>query len=303
MGALSRCGWSANFGSERAGVLTPSTKEAMEKRIGSFVLALSMLCACINQQRPILADNIRLYEHTGAWKLAQAVDDQDTSSIAALCAKDSSLVHFQEQRFGQTLLQWAVYTDKYESAKALCEAGANPNVQSNNGTSAFIHAAGKYETSDYLKLLLRYGGDVNAVAMPKDGNSPQMDRTPLIAAAYYNFESVKLLVEAGADVNYYNNEHEQCALLAACDFQRIEIVQYLIQAGADFRRPLYVTLEGDTMYLHDELRHMIFDLTSEQYKKKMAVVEFLKARGMDYRKTEVPPYYYENYSKEFLDKY
>ena len=116
----------------------------------------------------MLADNIHLYENGPAWDLAQAVKEQDTILIKNLCLKEPSLLKFQENKFGQTLIEWAVYTDRYQATKALAECGTDANIQSYNGTSAFIHAGEKCETSDYLKILLKYGGDVNAIAKNKE---------------------------------------------------------------------------------------------------------------------------------------
>ena len=251
----------------------------------------------------MLANDIRLYENTPAWELAKAVNELDTRRVSELCREDPSLVGFQEPRFGQTLLEWATYTNKYESVKALVEAGADPNLQSNDGTSAFIHSADIDETTDYLELLLRFGGDVNAVAVPKDGKNQQQLRTPLIAAARSSLANVRLLVEAGADVNYTNEQH-QSALHEACDFNRIEIVRYLIiERQADPRILMLRTLNGDSLFVHHLLRNMLFPLDSREYQVKMEVVDYLKTHGMDYWQTEVPAHLYKNYPLEYLEKY
>jgi ankyrin repeat protein len=274
-------------------------------RIAGLILIFATLSSCSNGQEKMYANNIRIYENSPAWELAKAVEKEDIDRIKQLCRNDTSLVQYQETRFGQSLLEWAVYTNRYKAAKALAESGADPNLQSYNGTSAFIHAADINQTSDYVKLLLQHGGDPNAVANPKPGavENVQQLKTPLIAAAGSNLESVKLLVEAGADVNYDNDQY-QSALHEACNFNRIDVVKYLvIEKGANFKKPLMRTIRGDSLFLTDLLRNMTFNLDSDSYKVKMEVVEFLTKRGMNYWKTEIPPHLYNNYSKEYLEKY
>lgn len=256
-----------------------------------------------NNEKNFRGDDLRLFEDSPVWELAKAVEKEDINKIKGLSEKDSSLVSYQETRFGKNLLQWAVYTNRYQAAKALAEAGADPNLQSYNGTSAFIHAAEKSRTTDYLTLLLKYGGDVNAVARPTDGKNQYL-KTPLIAASGSNLETVKILVEAGADINFYSEKLFRNAFHIASTRDKIDVIKYLlIEKKADFKRPLHVRINGDSLYLTNLLRNMPFKLDSESYKTKMEVVEYLKERGMNYWETEIPSHFYKKYPKEYLDRY
>lgn len=281
------------------------SKQVFNKTMERTLLILLMIFAensYTKAQTSFLGDDVRLFENTKAWKLALAVQKEDVVEIKLLCKNDTSLVHFQETTYGQSLLEWAVYIEHFEATKALAEEGANPNLQSYDGTSAFIHAADINTTSEYVKLLLQFGGDVNAVTFNSAPKNLQRLRTPLIAAAGSNLESTKILIENGADINYVS-KHDQSALYSACLLLKIEIVKYLIENGADYKRPICTTLDGQPLYLTDELRTMPFELDSEKYKIKMQVVEFLKINGMDYWKTPIPSYLYKNYPQEYLDKY
>jgi ankyrin repeat protein len=244
----------------------------------------------------MLAGDVNLYKESPAWNLAKAVQREDTILIKRLSLKDTAVLNYRESKFGQSLLEWAVYTNRYQACKALAECGANPNIQSNDGTSAFILAAGKCETSVYLTLFLKYGGDVNAIGKPMKGNEPQQLSTPLTSAAWCNLENVKLLVEAGANVNY-EDPFNQSALHSACLGNRIEIVQYLLAKGAEYKKPVSYTLDGKPLYLHQLLRNMPYEIGSKSHKIKMEVVQFLKQNGMDYDKAEIPKRYYDLYSK------
>lgn len=273
----------------------------MMKQALGIILIFVITSGCNKKQNNnMLGDNVKLYKNTPAWELAQAVEKEDTIKIKELCQKDTSLLSFQEKKFGQTILEWAVYTNHYYSAKALCEAGANPNIQSYDGSSAFLQAADNSETSDYVKLLLKYGGDVNAIAQPKAGI--QQIKTPLIAACCWRFETVKILVEAGADINYTDDQH-QSPLQRACLFDEIETVKYLLEKGAEFKKPLSYTIDDKPLYIQDYLRDMTFDINSDEYKIKMKVVVFLKDHGIDYWATPIPEDYHDKYSKEYLEKY
>lgn len=269
------------------------------------IVLLTLIGACSKGQNNMLGNDVNLYEGTKSWSLAKAVDAEDTVKIRSICEKDKTLLLFQEPRFGQTLLEWAVYTNHYPSAKILVELGADPNKQSYDGTSAFIHACNKDETSDYAKLLIKYGADVNSVAKPdttKAGCVQQL-KAPLVAAAQSNIEIVKILVEAGADINYIG-EQWQSALHYACNLDRIDIIKYLvIEKKADISRPLFVKLNGDSLYLHHLLRELRFPLDSKEYQTKMEVVAYLKERGMNYWETKIPEQFYELYNKEYLEKY
>ena len=236
------------------------------KKVIINILLFALMAACSKGQNNMLGNDVNLYKNTEAWKLAKAMEAEDTTEIRKICKKNISLLQFQEPRFGQTLLTWAVYTNHYPSAKILAEMGADPNKQSYDGTSAFIHACDKNQTPHYVKLLMKHGADVNAIATPdttKAGFVQQL-KTPLVAAAMSNLETVKLLVEAGADINYIGPQW-QSALHYACNLDKIDIIKYfVIEKKANLTKPLYVKINGDTLYIHHLLRELRFPLESEE---------------------------------------
>ncbi|MEO8068889.1 MAG: ankyrin repeat domain-containing protein [Flavobacteriales bacterium] len=289
----------------------PTRYQMMATSLKIAVLTIGLLMSkCSGQtgsepQRPLLGHDVELFRNTPAWELAQAVAAEDSARIALLCNEDTTLVDFQEPRFGLTLLEWAINRSQYPSAKALCEVGADPNVQSFDGSSAMIHAADNNETSDYLRLLIQYGGDVNAMATPRPGitEGALQLKTPLIAAAGSRLESVKVLVDRGADINYRDKEFGS-ALMSACLLERIDVVHYLvIDMDVEYDGVLSTTLAGDTLYLSHYLREMTFKLSSEAHRLKMEVVDYLEKHGMSYRNTPIPERYLKKYPKEYLEAY
>jgi ankyrin repeat protein len=257
--------------------------------------------SCNQQQHEsLLGDDIRLFKGP-AWELARAVEGDDTIAIKQIINRHTISVNYQEAKFGETLLLWAVRTSHYNSSKTLLQNGADPNLQDTyDGNSAFIYAANKFETSNYVRLLLKYKGNPNAVAK---NDSTNMLCTPLITAAYHRLESVKLLVDAGADINY-TAKNFRCALAAGFTFGKVDIVRYLlIEKKADFKKPFGRTNDGQNIMITDLLRTWVFPLNSDKYKVKMEIVNYLKEKGMNYWKAPIPEFYFKNYSKDFLSKY
>lgn len=152
---------------------------------------------------------------------------------------------------------WTPYEGQFEIIKFLVEAGANLNVQVEEGLTPLIVATGKgyFQIVEYfvskganvnlknnagisplhfasakghiqiVKLLLAKGAEVNAKLVREDGKG----QTPLMFAAASGFdEIVKLLISAGADVNE-KDANGNTALSVATKPDIIKILKY---AGA-----------------------------------------------------------------------
>jgi uncharacterized protein len=269
-----------------------------------FLLIIIAIVFSINasfaQINGLYGNDIRLFKGE-SWELAQAVKRQNVRKIKQLVSQGKVNINFQEPRFGKTLLIWAVLTNRYKSAEALLESGANPDIRDTySGTSALMEAADKEDTSEYVKLLLKYGADPNIDA---DATEHNRIATPLIAAAMNRYESVKLLVDAGADINYLTR-HNDSALQAAFVSGRVATVEYLlIEKGAEYNLPYGIRSDKSLITVTDLLRKWRFPLDSEMYKKKMEIVAFLHERGVDYWQAPIPKHYYPLYPKEYLEKY
>lgn len=254
----------------------------------------------------------RLFQGTPAWTLAKAVQDQDTTEIINIVAKNKTLLEARDSKFGETLLQIGVMTLKYQSVKTLVSLGADPNSQDKYaGSSPLMEAAdiiltdkGDYGSNPkYLKLLLEHGGDPNSEQKGERPPGYNVRLTPLLnACGTGHLDYVKLLVDAGADVKYVNRESTPL-FKAAFSPTPTEVVIYLIEKGADYKKPIMKTIDGSNLYITDIMRDWRFELNSNEYKKKMQLADFLKKNGMDYWKTEIPKQYYESYSKDYLEKY
>ena len=155
---------------------------------------------------------------------------------------------------------------------------------------------------DYVQLLLAHGGNPNLESLPPDrSNTPS---TPLIKASATRLESVRLLVESGADVNHVTAIGYSSALDNAFIHENLDILEYLIfDKKANYNIVFNVTIQGDTLRIANMLRRLVYPLDSKEYLGKMELVHYLEARGIDCHNAPVPKHYYQSYSKEYLDQY
>ena len=107
----------------------------------------------------------------------------------------------------------------------MLEAGANPNTVDDTGRTPLIMAA---ESSHEFKveLLLQHNANVNIPEL-SGGFSPLY-----VASLWGSIETVKLLLDAGADVDYQRH-NGKTALHAAVEEGRKDCVVALLKAGAD----------------------------------------------------------------------
>jgi len=147
---------------------------------------------------------------------------------------------------------WAVTADPLPLIRKLLVVGADPNTYINNtprsrrnfgGTPRILFATSLMRAAysgdvDLVRLLLSYSAD----PLVRNGDN----ETPLLAAAGYawidgysqgrsneeRLDTIRLLVELGADVNWACDDGITPLMMAA-NFGVVEIIQYLVDLGAD----------------------------------------------------------------------
>lgn len=130
-----------------------------------------------------------------------------------------------EGKDGITPLCWAVWTKNLEGARLLLEGGANPNVRPEHNAAPMEAAAG--QSADVLKLLIKYGGDVNLRSKTTFGY------TPLHGANIgNNVEATKLLISSGANLEATDSGGLTPFFHALVIFHYDQAI-LLLEAGAD----------------------------------------------------------------------
>ena len=101
-------------------------------------------------------------------------------------------------------------------------------------------------------------------------------------ASATRLESVRLLVESGADVNHVTAIGYSSALDNAFLHENLDILEYLIfDKKANYNIVFNVTIQGDTLRIANMLRRLVYPLDSKEYLGKMELVHYLEARGID----------------------
>ena len=141
----------------------------------------------------------------------------------------------QRGKRGMNLLKWALASNSPECFEALLEAGASTEhfvagEYTGKVDQLFLQPlmdlAASADESTFLALALEHGADANA----RDVYGS--DTVVFSAILYGRLENVRLLVEAGADVNARGGSR-RTPLHKAVSINRYEIACYLLAEGAD----------------------------------------------------------------------
>ena len=284
------------------------------------IFCIAIICFNVTSCREIKVDksklwasDYRIFQNTPAWKLSKAVDDNNTIKIQKIIKQNHSILDYQDSIYGKTVLMQSIYHHDYNSFEQLLKLGANVNLYDKvNGASAIIIACryrhsniftGNYKTNaKFVKKLLEYGANPSDIEIGerKKGNSTRY--TPLRGAAENgDIESVKLLLQYGADVNYYD-EFGSCALGESLIQEHYKVVLVLLEYGADFTHSIGKYANDSLMYPIEVMRRDLFTLGSEKHREKMAVVNFIKEYyNIDYFAQPIEDYILERIKKQYPD--
>jgi uncharacterized protein len=125
-------------------------------------------------------------------------------------------------------LHWAAYRNDLDAVKRLLAEGADPNAVNRFGVTP-LHEAATIGNAAMLEALLDAGGDANAAF--GEGETVLMT-----AARAGDTASVKTLLAHGGKPDATENWHGQTALMWAALENHADIVQLLIDAGAEVGR-------------------------------------------------------------------
>jgi FOG: Ankyrin repeat len=183
---------------------------------------------------------------------------------------EKRIEEYNEEQYRETLAG-LIGDGNYDRAVALLESGEHPDSCPDTLTP-LMQACWNPDGYDIAELLIERGADVNAVYqgnpkryLTREGYTPIM-----FAADIYAEETVKLLIENGADVNHQAAMGES-ALMEACYNNSMSLVVMLIENGADINA---VDAEGKSA--------LAYAISSNlEYAPEYSLVEYLLRNGAD----------------------
>lgn len=165
-----------------------------------------------------------------------AAEEGDLEEVERLIAEGVD-VNYQRpnNKGGNMALHRAADQGHVEVVRALIDAGADVHAEDFAGRHPLRFAA--KEHADVVAVLIEHGADVDhAVQMSGPAGALAPVRPLHRAAGAGNVESVRLLLEAGAEVDPLKGEAGTPLFFAASQ-GRTEVVELLIEAGADVNAP------------------------------------------------------------------
>jgi ankyrin repeat protein len=164
-----------------------------------------------------------------------------------------------QDKYGETALMYASYSQKKEIVKKLIDFGANVNHKDKQGCTALLDASGRSNT-EIIEILINAGADVNhqnkygtilmAALKGHNNSSEEIAKillaagadatinaqnisgfTALMYAVEYSEEIVKTLLAAGANVNLQDVNGNTALMYAALNNKK-DNIKILLDAGA-----------------------------------------------------------------------
>ena len=168
---------------------------------------------------------------SGDSPLTKAVKANDVQAVRVL-VKSGTDVNVRSGD-GSTPLLWAANNGSVEIARLLIANKAAVDAANDFGITALLQASGVGDSA-MVDLLLRSGANPNK-AHPEG-------ETPLLAASRSgSVPTVRLLLTRGVDVNAAEKFQNTTAVMWAAAEGHVDVVDVLIEAGADINRQGHIT--------------------------------------------------------------
>ena len=156
--------------------------------------------------------------------IVEAAQAKDAATVRKLI-KDGADVNAAHGD-GMTALHYAALNGDAELTMMLLYAGANVGAKTRLGGYTPLHLAAQIGNAGVIAPLVSAGAQVSVTTAT--------GTTPLMQAAHSgSVDSVRILIENGADPNVKEKANGQTALMFASASDRVEVVKLLIARGAD----------------------------------------------------------------------
>ncbi|KAF5307348.1 hypothetical protein FQR65_LT07065 [Abscondita terminalis] len=255
--------------------------EVLRRLTSSVSCALDEAAAALTRMR---TDNPRTQPEKTS--IVEATVDGDVRTVRKLLGEGRSVHETSEE--GESLLSLACSAGYFELAQVLLAMHANVEDRGIKGECTPLMEAASAGHLDIVRLLVAHGADVNAQS--SSGNTPLMygcagghtdvvkfllehganvedhnenGHTPLMeAASAGHVELAKILLIHGAGINTHSNEFKESALTLACYKGHLDMVRFLLEAGADQEHKtdeMHTALMEASMDGHVEVARLLLD--------------------------------------------
>jgi ankyrin repeat protein len=152
-------------------------------------------------------------------------------------------------------------------------------MQDTYGDAQMLYLLNITEKSDviYLKLALEHGGNPNAY--DKHSNNTLLMDSIIWARSIDSNDPVKMLVNAGADLEQRDN-FERTAIHKAAMHNEYEILLYLLEQGADYTAKDKNGVDI-VYYLQKSKLNSGYRYYERQHRFRKKVVSFLQSKGYE----------------------
>ncbi len=195
--------------------------------------------------------------------LIKAAVAGDEKKVALLASQGVNINMMAEN--GATPLMWALNSRNHKSVEALLKAGADPNLLSDKIGMSPMNFVPMGDDVELLRLLLKYGGNPNH---PGQG---RIEELPLSQAAHFGrIENIRLLLDAGAEINSHDQFNESAAS-SSVDLGNFETTAFLIEHGFNY----------NLVYLARSVKIRQVPPNSDAQRWKDKVLQMLKEREVE----------------------
>lgn len=212
--------------------------------------------------------NVNLQNNEGNTVLMIAIKSKESTFGTIQLLLDQESIHLNlKNKKGWSALMFAVYNKNYACIRLLLEKGADINLKNLKGYTALIIAS-KLGDENAIKILLQFEPNLNL-----------QDETGSTALIYACSSSIaKYLLDS--DIKIINNFGES-ALSISCSNSNAEVVEMLLQKGAEIDKNLVSALKDENIIIIlAKYGANIKDISDVNIRKKVKELGYSKSKRL-----------------------